>query len=95
MRTERWSTRSFFAGPLRARREIIEFQVRQTEQGANIDIRVAARLDLGSLQGEITERLRRAGLNAPSVDIRTVAAIDRLALGKLKRYVALAPVRNA
>lgn len=78
-----------FARPLRARPEVLEFQVRQTSDGAAIDVRCTARVDLERLRADVEEALARAGLALPRVVVREVPAIARTGAGKLKRFVAL------
>jgi phenylacetate-CoA ligase len=67
---------------------IVAYQVRQTTQGANIDVVSVAEPDLERLRSEILDCLRRIGLSAPNVSLRRVDAIDRQDTGKLKRFVA-------
>lgn len=69
--------------------EIIEYQVRQTQRGAEICIVAAATLDVGALQTKIAAALAKLGLPDPRVAIELVAALPRQASGKLKRFVPL------
>jgi phenylacetate-CoA ligase len=67
-----------------------EFQVRQTEHGADVLAVIDGDLDLAALAAEAEGGLRQAGLSAPLVAIRPVAALDRDPLtGKLRRFVPL------
>jgi phenylacetate-coenzyme A ligase PaaK-like adenylate-forming protein len=79
-----------FRSPLSHRREIVEYQVRQTARGAAVAVRCAAPLDLAALEAEIADGLARLGLAAPEVSVTAVDGIGRDALsGKLKRFVPL------
>jgi phenylacetate-coenzyme A ligase PaaK-like adenylate-forming protein len=72
---------------------IAEYQVRQTERGADVLVCPLTPLDLGDLR-EIARRLERAlaeaGVEAPSVAVRAVESLDRhRETGKLRRFVPL------
>jgi phenylacetate-CoA ligase len=67
---------------------IVEYQVRQTEGGA--DILVVASGDVQDLTGALVAAMRRFGIERPVVRIDTVVSLDRHeATGKLARFVAL------
>jgi phenylacetate-CoA ligase len=67
-----------------------EFQVRQTEHGADVLAVIDGDLDLAALAAEAEDGLRQAGLPAPLVAIHPVATLDRDPLtGKLRRFVPL------
>jgi phenylacetate-coenzyme A ligase PaaK-like adenylate-forming protein len=67
-----------------------EFQVRQTERGADINVVIDGDLDLAATTADVQESLRQAGLPAPQVTIRRVQTLDRDALtGKARRFVPL------
>ncbi len=74
-----------FRSPLGRQRNIIEYQVRQTQRGATIAIRCAGDVDLTNLREEITQGLTQLGLPDPTVDIKRVGQLQREASGKLKR----------
>jgi phenylacetate-coenzyme A ligase PaaK-like adenylate-forming protein len=78
-----------FRSPLSRRRNIVEYQVRQTECGAEIDIRTLGPVASEELASEISQQLEGAGLARPAVAIHRVASIERLGIGKLKRFVPL------
>ncbi len=78
-----------FRSPLSRRREIVEYQVRQTGRGAEIDIRSLGPVATEELASEISRQLEGAGLERPVVTIRRVESIERLGIGKLKRFVPL------
>jgi hypothetical protein len=69
--------------------EIIEYQVRQTESGADIDVRVDDPVDTEALARDISHHLADAGLARPTVNLRVVTAIERTAAGKQRRFVPL------
>ena len=69
-----------------------EFQVRQTERGADVAAVIDGDLDLAPVAAGITGSLRRAGLPSPQVSIRRVEALDRDPLtGKARRFIPLGP----
>ena len=70
--------------------EVREFQVRQTELGADVAAVIDGALDLAAVTAGVEEALRRAGLPAPRVVIRQVRGLDRDALtGKARRFIPL------
>jgi phenylacetate-coenzyme A ligase PaaK-like adenylate-forming protein len=79
-----------FRSHLGRTREIVEYQVRQTHDGAEVLVVAAAPLDTSA----IAERLRRAlvdlGLARAAVTVREVDVLDRQATGKFRRFVQLA-----
>jgi len=67
-----------------------EFQVRQTESGADVAAVIDGAPDLAALAADVEDSLRQAGLPAPLVTIRPVAAPDRDPLtGKARRFIPL------
>ena len=78
-----------FRSRLGKARYVIEYQVRQTSAGAEIDVRCNGRVDLAGLRDGLVVDLRRAGLPMPEVEVRIVDSIDRPPSGKLKRFVPL------
>jgi phenylacetate-CoA ligase len=70
---------------------IVEYQVRQTQCGADIAIRVTGPVDPDALRVAVAEDLRRLGLPSPRVTVALTRAIDRGRAGKLKRFVPLTP----
>ena len=69
---------------------IVEYQVRQTADGARIAVRCGAPVDLQAVRDHVAEALAGAGLPRPTVEVQ---AVDRLERGsgaaKLKRFVPL------
>lgn len=78
-----------FRSVLGGNRHVLEYQVRQIEGGASIALRIAGDLGVTALRETIERELRRVGLQSPVVTIQAVASFDRLATGKLKRFVPL------
>jgi phenylacetate-CoA ligase len=69
---------------------IVEYQVRQTAQGARIAVRCGARVDLERLGAEITDGLRALGIPRPVIDVTAVERLQRDGgPAKLKRFVPL------
>ena len=67
---------------------IVEYQVVQTEGGA--DVLVVANADMAPLVPALVAAMQRHGVADPSIRIRTVATLQRhQASGKLKRFVPL------
>jgi phenylacetate-coenzyme A ligase PaaK-like adenylate-forming protein len=73
--------------PLSHRAAIVEYQVRQTARGVDVMVRASGPFDAAGLQAELTRALEGAGLKAAQVNVRTVEAIERTGIGKLKRFV--------
>jgi phenylacetate-coenzyme A ligase PaaK-like adenylate-forming protein len=79
-----------FRSAFTRRAAIPEYQVRQTAQGADVDVCCGGELDSAALAAELTESLRQIGLPEPRVTIRRVDRISRASeSGKLKRFVPL------
>jgi phenylacetate-coenzyme A ligase PaaK-like adenylate-forming protein len=68
---------------------VLEYQVRQTPDGAEIDVCCGGPIDERALGGRIEDELRHLGLGEPRVDVRRVERIGRTGAGKLKRFVPL------
>jgi phenylacetate-coenzyme A ligase PaaK-like adenylate-forming protein len=70
---------------------VVEYQVRQTADGAGVAVRCGARVDLDRLAGSLSDALARAGLGRPVVHVRAVERLERdSGPAKLKRFVPLA-----
>jgi phenylacetate-coenzyme A ligase PaaK-like adenylate-forming protein len=78
-----------FRSPLAHRRQIVEYQVRQTPGGATIAVRATAPFDVAALEAEIAAGLARLGVVDPEVAVHTVDGLERQYSGKLKRFVPL------
>jgi len=78
-----------FRSPLSRARHVMEYQVRQTTSGAEIAVVSRGSGDDAAIEGEIARSLAELGLEAPVVSLCRVEAIDRIAAGKLKRFIAL------
>jgi phenylacetate-CoA ligase len=76
--------------PLLRAPAIREFQVRQTERGADLAAVVDGDLDAAALTAAVRDSLRQAGLAGPQVTLRRVDALDRDPLtGKARRFIPL------
>jgi phenylacetate-coenzyme A ligase PaaK-like adenylate-forming protein len=78
-----------FAAPLERLASIAEYQVRQTRGGAAIAVRCRQPVDLEHLGREITDNLRRLGVDRPEVILTPVESLERQRSGKLRRFVPL------
>jgi hypothetical protein len=78
--------------PLLRAPAVREFQVRQTERGADLAVVTDGDLDVAALTADVRDSLRRAGLPGPQVTLRQVEALDRDPLtGKARRFIPLGP----
>jgi phenylacetate-CoA ligase len=81
-----------FRSALGRRRQILEYQVRQTPTGADIAIRTSARLDTDALSRELADALAEHGVARPHVRVTEVDEIERTEpTGKLRRFIPLIP----
>jgi phenylacetate-CoA ligase len=78
-----------FRSSLGQHQQIIEYQVQQTRRGAEIRVVADAPVDTAGLGTMIEEVLAAAGLEQPEITITEIAALDRQASGKLKRFIPL------
>jgi phenylacetate-coenzyme A ligase PaaK-like adenylate-forming protein len=84
-----------FRSALGRRREVLEYQVRQTPGGADIVVRTSAKLDTESLRRELLQGLAALGLAEPQVSVSDLEGIERAeSSGKLRRFVPLARERR-
>ena len=78
--------------PLLRAPAVREFQVRQTERGADLAVVIDGDLDVAALITDVRDSLRQAGLPGPQVTLRRVEALDRDPLtGKARRFIPLGP----
>ncbi len=80
-----------FRSRLGAAPAIAEYQVRQTDRGASISVRVQGAIDGDNLAESIRRDLEGAGVRNPEVSIVVVASFDRQQTGKLKRFLPMQP----
>ncbi len=80
---------SLFVRLLLAEKNIQEYQVVQTQQGADIRILTKGFVDKIKLQEVIATQLSEAGLLQPKVNIIEVTQFDYLSSGKLKRFLKI------
>jgi phenylacetate-CoA ligase len=78
-----------FRSSLGQHRQIVEYQVRQTERGADVRVVADAETDAALIELKVAEALAACGLDQPEVTLTRVATLDRQASGKLKRFVPL------
>jgi phenylacetate-CoA ligase len=85
------SVHPFAIGAVLARAPAVrEFQVRQTESGADITAVIDGAPDLATLVCDVEDSLRQAGLPDPRVSLRRVDALDRDPMtGKARRFIPL------
>jgi phenylacetate-CoA ligase len=76
--------------PLLRAPAVREFQVRQTERGADLAVVADGDLDVAALTAAVRDSLYQAGLPGPQVTLRRVQALDRDPLtGKARRFIPL------
>jgi phenylacetate-coenzyme A ligase PaaK-like adenylate-forming protein len=75
--------------PLEIDRAVIDYQVIQTERGARIIVFCAQPPDLDALHAHLIAALETAGLRSPEISITVEPQLDRLASGKLRRWVPM------
>ena len=79
-----------FRSALGRRRQMLEYQVRQTPAGADIAVRTSAQLDTDALRRELVEALTELGVARPQVSVTEVGEIERSgSTGKLRRFIPL------
>ncbi len=75
-----------FRGPLARTPGMLEFQVRQTDDGARVDYLATSDIDEASLQRMLEVALAGAGVPAPRVELLRKGELERVGVGKLKRF---------
>jgi phenylacetate-coenzyme A ligase PaaK-like adenylate-forming protein len=90
-RYARASVHPFVIGaPLLHAPAVREFQVRQTERGADITAVIDGDFDSAALTAEVARSLRQAGVASPQVRFRRVGALDRDPMtSKARRFIPL------
>ncbi len=78
-----------FRGPLARTPGLLEFQVRQTFNGASIDYLANNKIDEAELSRRVMASLSAAGLAEPQVVLHRVDRLERVGVGKLKRFFPL------
>jgi hypothetical protein len=69
-----------------------EFQVRQTERGADIAAVIDGDFDQSAVTAIVGQSLRRVGLARPQVGFRRVGALDRDPMtSKARRFIPVRP----
>lgn len=70
-------------------RDVVEYQVSQTQRGASIAVRTQGPVDTLRVATALESELLRVGLPDPSVTVEIVDGFDRQKTGKLKRFLPL------
>ena len=79
-----------FRSAIGRRREVLEYQVRQTTTGADITLRTTSPIDTEALTRDLVDRLVALGLPAPEVQVSLVDAIPRPGnAGKTRTFLPL------
>jgi len=78
-----------FRSALGKRRNVLEYQVRQTPAGADIAVRCQGPVDLAGLADDVRAGLAGLGLRGAEVTVAPVDRIERHASGKLQRFLPL------
>ncbi|MGD1012651.1 MAG: hypothetical protein ABR925_09005 [Acidimicrobiales bacterium] len=75
--------------PLERHRAVIDYQVTQTANGVDVLIYSRAEPNIEALRSELIASLQSAGLDDPQVTLAVDTHIERLASGKLRRFIPL------
>jgi phenylacetate-CoA ligase len=76
-------------------REVVDYQVRQTPRGVEVDAVTAGTANVERLTGLLAHALTDAGLSEPDVTVRIVDSLQRHhETGKLRRFVPMDPIRE-
>ena len=78
-----------FRTALAHRSEVVEYQVKQTADGSDVEVRFRDRPDIPDVRAALIEALVGVRLSDPQITVREVAAVARPESGKLRRFVAL------
>jgi phenylacetate-coenzyme A ligase PaaK-like adenylate-forming protein len=79
-----------FRTPLGQNPNIAEYQVLQTEGGANIGVVATGPIDIAALRQEVVADLAKSGLHNAQIEINLVGSLERhKETGKLKRFIPL------
>jgi phenylacetate-CoA ligase len=79
-----------FRSRLGHERDVVEYQVTQTQRGAAVVLRTQGPVDAPSLARDLEGELLRLGLPQPHVTVEIVDGFDRQTTGKLKRFFPVA-----
>lgn len=77
-----------FRGPLARTPGMLEFQVRQTDAGARVDYLATAAIDEAKLQHALEAALSGNGISRPRIELVRKTELERVGVGKLKRFFA-------
>ena len=84
-----------FRSALTIERNVVEYQVHQTAQGAVIAIVSKGEVDIERLRARIAAGLVALGISDPDVQVVRKERLERLASGKLKRFIPIAGVEQS
>jgi hypothetical protein len=80
-----------FRSAIGRRREVLEYQVRQTATGTDIMLRTSSPIDTEALTRELVDGLVALGLHTPDVRVSLVETLPRPGnAGKVRTFVPLA-----
>jgi phenylacetate-coenzyme A ligase PaaK-like adenylate-forming protein len=68
---------------------IAEYQVRQTEWGADVSLVSRSLIDAEAIRSALEQRLAGLGVAKPRVIIRQVDSVGRQSTGKVKRFIPI------
>jgi phenylacetate-coenzyme A ligase PaaK-like adenylate-forming protein len=78
-----------FRSVLGRQRNIVEYQVRQTQRGADIRVRCQGPLDSNAVAAELRSALGNLGMAGAEITITPVETLERQETGKFRRFVPL------
>jgi phenylacetate-CoA ligase len=79
-----------FRSAIGRRRNVLQYQVRQTPTGADITLRAATPIDTNALASELVAALAALGLQTPDVQVSILEIIPRPGnAGKVRAFVPL------
>ena len=79
-----------FRTPLGQNPGVEQYQVRQTERGADIGVIARERFDVERLRADVADALQSRGLDNPDITIRLVETLEHhKETGKMKRFIPL------
>ncbi len=68
---------------------VLEYQVRQSDRGIDVDVRLASSVDVDSLRRHLAAALADLGVPDAEVRVQEVADLPRSDVGKVRRFVPL------
>jgi phenylacetate-coenzyme A ligase PaaK-like adenylate-forming protein len=71
--------------------QVIEYQVRQTQSGADVRVVADGEIDLAAIERQLAANLVALGLTEPDITVIRAESLRRQESGKLKRFLPLEP----